>query len=170
MTFKTKNFEIGFGDSSCVDPTEDGVVNDTLAVIDWVKQNLKSRKIYVWAHSLGTGIAVEALAKKPDPSLEYLVLESPFDNINDEVHGYKFLVNLNRFPLADRIVTRLVNDSDVKFPSDYYLPQLKCSTLILHAMDDNTIPFSYGKQVIQGHENFLENSFSYLSYRKQAIF
>jgi hypothetical protein len=45
----------GYGDSSQVEPSEEGVVADTKAVYRWVKSKARGSKIFFWGHSLGTG-------------------------------------------------------------------------------------------------------------------
>lgn len=44
-----------YGDSTGI-PTEDDVVKDALFIFNFIRNNCKSALIYVWGHSLGTGI------------------------------------------------------------------------------------------------------------------
>lgn len=77
---------LGYGDSSDVEPSEDGLVNDAIFMYKWLS-NRTSSKIFVWGHSLGTGISTHALSllKKEGVSPLGLVLECPFTNMMEEV-------------------------------------------------------------------------------------
>lgn len=46
---------LGYGDSSPVAPSEEGVVRDSKAIYEWIKRRSKNTKIFFWGHSLGTG-------------------------------------------------------------------------------------------------------------------
>jgi abhydrolase domain-containing protein 12 len=68
-------------------PTKTGVVTDALGVFDHVKKHSKNSSVVVYGHSLGTAVSCEAVNilcntnKPPDA----LILESPFNNIHEEV-------------------------------------------------------------------------------------
>jgi abhydrolase domain-containing protein 12 len=68
-------------------PTKTGVVTDALKVYDYVKERSGQAKVIVYGHSLGTAVSCEAVSSLCNagnpPSA--LVLESPFNNIHDEV-------------------------------------------------------------------------------------
>lgn len=49
----------GYGDSTGV-PTEAGVVKDLLTLYNFIKSYQKEAKIFLWGHSLGTGISAHA--------------------------------------------------------------------------------------------------------------
>ena len=88
----------GYGDSCSVPPHEKGVVYDALAVYQYITSITKS-PVYLWGHSLGTGVSTHLLSLLSDMSLQgpkALVLESPFNNIRDEIiHHPLSRVNLN---------------------------------------------------------------------------
>lgn len=77
---------LGYGDSTHISPTEPGCVTDAISVIQWVR-NKTNAKIFVWGHSLGTGISSHALdvLSKEKIQIDGLILESPFNNIRCEV-------------------------------------------------------------------------------------
>ena len=80
----------GYADSSPVMPTKTGVVQDALKVFDYVKEHVgnSETRVIVYGHSLGTAVSCEAvnrLCVEGNPP-DALVLESPFNNIHDEVH------------------------------------------------------------------------------------
>lgn len=49
------DFYPGFGDSTKVDPTEEGVLSDVKAVFTYLKAKAGQTPILVYGHSLGTG-------------------------------------------------------------------------------------------------------------------
>lgn len=63
-----------------------GVIKDAITVLQWVK-NMTSSKIFIWGHSLGTGISTHALhiLGLENIHVDGLILESPFNNIRCEV-------------------------------------------------------------------------------------
>lgn len=82
-------FIVGYGDSSDVDPSEEGVVSDSMFMFKWIA-NRTSSKIFVWGHSLGTGISTHSLSllKEEGYKASGLFLESPFNNLKDEISEY----------------------------------------------------------------------------------
>merc|ERR1712215_440749 len=80
----------GFGDSTDTSEDEDTMVKDALVSLNWLRKKVgENCDIYVWAHSLGTGIASNALAKEvkekgDNPQVKGVILEAPFNNFKDE--------------------------------------------------------------------------------------
>ena len=70
-------------------PNETGVVQDAKSVYYWLVSQLDgdSDRIIVWGHSLGSGVAghLVSLLTQEGTGPAGLVLESPFNNIYDEV-------------------------------------------------------------------------------------
>ncbi|XP_046401190.1 lysophosphatidylserine lipase ABHD12 isoform X2 [Ischnura elegans] len=90
-----------YGDSSSVAPSENGVVDDGVCMYNWTKQRTGKAPLFVWGHSLGTGISAHVLAqltrlqmdvRSEDGQQMYipkaLVLESPFNNLRDEIQDH----------------------------------------------------------------------------------
>lgn len=78
---------IAFDYSSPVECSEFGLVNDALAMYSYIK-GVTNSPVYVWGHSLGTGVATHFMSRlvaEGLPQPQALVLESPFSNIRDEV-------------------------------------------------------------------------------------
>lgn len=47
---------LGFGDSSGIPTSEEGVATDVVQLYKWAKEKAgDNSKVYVWGHSLGTG-------------------------------------------------------------------------------------------------------------------
>lgn len=57
----------------------------------WVR-NLTSSNIFVWGHSLGTAISTHTLALLDAENIAPtgLILESPFNNMRDEISEHPF--------------------------------------------------------------------------------
>lgn len=82
----------GYGDSANISPTERGVVYDALAVYQYIT-SISKNPVYLWGHSLGTGVATHLLSLLTDMSLpgpKAVVLESPFNNIREEICAHPF--------------------------------------------------------------------------------
>lgn len=90
----------GYGDSDPVSPTEEGVVLDAIGVFHYIR-NLTTNPIFIWGHSLGTGVATNMLSQlKQNPEMKPrgVILEAPFTNIRDEIRQHPFArVCLNNF-------------------------------------------------------------------------
>ena len=86
----------GFGDSSDTIVTEETLVEDAREAIAWLRDKLnESEQFLVWGHSLGAAIACRAVAEENiennDASgIATLFLESPFNNLHDEVTNVVF--------------------------------------------------------------------------------
>lgn len=80
---------IGYGDSTKVDPTERDVVKDVIFIYNWVAERTGG-KIFVWGHSLGTGLSLHALSILENSNKRPwgLILESPFNNMKNEIQEH----------------------------------------------------------------------------------
>jgi fermentation-respiration switch protein FrsA (DUF1100 family) len=89
----------GYGDSGGK-PTEEGVVADAKAVYNYGKSLDPTKSIYVWGHSMGTGVAARAVAELTDSGQAptALVLEAPFNNLPDVIKNHPFSVPFRFLP------------------------------------------------------------------------
>ena len=80
-----------YGDSSRVRLSEQTVVEDGVAVLSWLEERLGPQppQVLLWGHSLGTAIATQALVRANYSGVAGLVLESPFNTMEDEVKHFK---------------------------------------------------------------------------------
>ena len=143
----------GYADSTKALPNETGVVQDARAVFDWLLSVCDGDpgRIIVWGHSLGTGVAghlVSLLALEGCPPAG-LVLESPFNNIYDEVRNHPMCWVWSKMPWFDWFFTTSLADSDVAFMTDQRIAVIDCPVLILHAEDDAVVPFKLGKALYE---------------------
>uniref|UniRef100_A0A8C4NZ89 AB hydrolase-1 domain-containing protein n=1 Tax=Dicentrarchus labrax TaxID=13489 RepID=A0A8C4NZ89_DICLA len=118
----------GFGDSTG-EPSESGMTSDTFYLYQWVKKRSRGGHVYLWGHSLGS--AVDAL-----------ILEAPYTTIRE-------VVALHPLAKVRPILMKTISDCGYIF---YPLRSLKALTsplLILHAEDDNIVPYHMGLKLYQ---------------------
>ena len=121
----------GYGGSSGV-PSESGLYIDGMAAYDFVRQQ-SSQPIGLYAHSLGSGVAVLLATKR---KIFALVLESPFDSL--------MAVAKRRFPWVP--VSLLLKH---KFQSDLLIGKIDAPILLIHGSDDRVIPIGHGKKLAE---------------------
>ncbi|NWV83588.1 ABD12 lipase, partial [Dasyornis broadbenti] len=157
----------GWGDS-IGSPSERGMTYDALHVFDWIKARSGDNPVYIWGHSLGTGVAtnlVRRLCERETPP-DALILESPFTNIREEARSHPFSVaSTQYFPGFDWFFLDPITTSGIKFANDENVKYISCSLLILHAEDDPVVPFHLGKKLY----NIAATSRSFRDYKVQFV-
>jgi uncharacterized protein len=121
----------GYGGSTGT-PTETGLISDGLASYDYIRAQTDA-PIGLYAHSLGSGVAVPLAASRP---VFAMVLEAPFTSILDVARhrmGWVPLDGLLKHP----------------FRSDLVIGDIATPILILHGTDDRVIPFDLGKRLFE---------------------
>lgn len=138
----------GYGDSSGV-PSEEGVVKDAYFTYKWLKQRTGNAKIFLWGHSLGTGVTTK-LAKilcNEDDVPAGIVLESPFNNMRDAATYHPFSMPFRMLPWFDWVFLKSLGDQGIYFKSDESILSVTPYIMILHAEDDLIVPFDLGKKL-----------------------
>lgn len=142
----------GYADSmSHLSPTETGVVRDARAVYDYVFDRVKNSKLLVWGHSLGTAVSAHLVAdlcqqaKRPCG----LVLESPFNNIFDEVRNHPLAWAWRKMPWFDWFFSAPLAANDVGFVTDQRVEVIDVPILMFHAEDDLVVPFKLGRALYE---------------------
>uniref|UniRef100_A0A182W296 Serine aminopeptidase S33 domain-containing protein n=1 Tax=Anopheles minimus TaxID=112268 RepID=A0A182W296_9DIPT len=152
QTLRALNYHViamdyrGYGDSANVSPTERGVVYDALAVYQYITSITKN-PVYLWGHSLGTGVSTHLLSLLTEMSLpgpRALVLESPFNNIKEEICAHPFSKLYRHLPWFDILISRPMYNNMLRFESDQHIAEFRQPVLILHAEDDLVVPFELG--------------------------
>lgn len=139
----------GFGDSASIQPTEEGVVRDAIAVYNYVRSCTKN-PIYLWGHSLGSGIATHMMAhlnRHNIPAPKAVVLESPFNNMDSEIRYHPMSRLFRNLPWFDYMISRPMYSNHLRFQSDQHIGEFREPVLIMHAEDDLVIPFELGYRV-----------------------
>ncbi|XP_046752253.1 lysophosphatidylserine lipase ABHD12 isoform X3 [Diprion similis] len=149
-----------YGDSDDVDLSETGVVADSKYMLEWLIKKVKnSAPIYVWGHSLGTGVASHVLALMAAEGVHIagLFLEAPFNNIADELSEHPFAQLFKHLPWFHWMIVQPFYDNELRFESDKHITKIECPIMILHAQDDGVIPFFLGeklyKAALESHGN-----------------
>jgi abhydrolase domain-containing protein 12 len=141
----------GYGDSSGTS-SEDGLVEDAHFIYNYVREKAPNAKIWVWGHSMGTGVSAKFVAELSDKGIAPYgtILESPFNNIYDAVKNHPFSKPwLFLGKLFDKIMIDRWVESGLKMESDKSIQRFKCPVLILHAADDHIIPINLGKKLAE---------------------
>ncbi|XP_023324769.1 monoacylglycerol lipase ABHD12 [Eurytemora carolleeae] len=137
----------GYADSTQIAPNETAVVNDAKAVYEWIRGKVGTSRLIVWGHSLGTAVSSHLVSdlclegNRPDG----LILESPFNNIFDEVRNHPMAWVWRKMPYFDWFFTSALEKNDLGFVSDQRISVVDIPILILHAKDDAVVPFLLGK-------------------------
>ncbi|TKC51076.1 hypothetical protein EI555_007005 [Monodon monoceros] len=155
----------GWGDSVGT-PSERGMTYDALHVFDWIKARSGDNPVYIWGHSLGTGVAtnlVRRLCERETPP-DALILESPFTNIREEAKSHPFSI-YRYFPGFDWFFLDPITSSGIQFANDENVKHISCSLLILHAEDDPVVPFQLGRKLY----NIAAPSRSFRDFKVQFI-
>eukprot|EP00066_Takifugu_rubripes_P009326 XP_003976169.2 PREDICTED: monoacylglycerol lipase ABHD12 [Takifugu rubripes] len=171
----------GWGDSDGA-PSEGGMTSDALFMYDWLKHQLDDKtSLYIWGHSLGTGVAtnlVRRLCDRGSPP-DALILESPFTNIREEARSHPFSTVYRYLPGFDWFFLDAITANNIRFASDENVNHISCPLLILHAEDDNVVPFHLGKKLylkaaqsksLSGHKVQFVPFPSSLAYRHKFIY
>jgi fermentation-respiration switch protein FrsA (DUF1100 family) len=120
----------GYGGSSGR-PTEEGLVNDTLAAYAFARARYQPARIVVWGESLGSGVAVALAAEHP---VGHVVLEAPFTSAADVGAGHYWFVP----------VRLLMKD---QFRSDLRIGKVTAPVLVLHGDRDYVVPIALGERL-----------------------
>lgn len=141
----------GYADSSPVQPNEPGVVHDAKIVYRYLRERIGSSPLFVWGHSLGTGVSTHAVG---DLCLEgdrpaALVLESPFNNIKDEIKFHPLSSIFRKMPKFEWLFLNPLAKSGIDFRSDDHIAHVQAPVLILHAEDDLVVPYTLGRKLYE---------------------
>jgi len=154
----------GYGDSTG-SPTEAGLVHDALVVYRWILERRAHSPVFLWGHSLGTGVACHLGRKifeqidggeKGMKAPKGVVLESPFSNLKDEVREHKFAKPFRRLPYFEAVFLGAFDRVNLHFQSDIHVRFIRAPILFLHADDDHVIPYHLAQRLYQASKR-MEN-------------
>ena len=107
----------GYGDSSGTPWGEEDLVQDGFAVYEWTRRQFPDKELFVWGHSLGTGVSthlvqhIEAAGLKVDG----LILDSPFSDLDDAMRSHPLLSPLHFVPGFTETVATAMKIMQVRF-------------------------------------------------------
>lgn len=149
----------GFGDSTGW-PSETGLLNDSLCVLEWVQRSTsKDAKVLFWGHSLGAAIASLAARKsfeKCDKNnigctkIDGLILEGGFTNVRKGAADNSFILQLMNFYskfVLEKALDLAFTLGRTSLATDQNLPYIKCPIMLLYAEDDDIIPCKHGEEL-----------------------
>ncbi|XP_054651889.1 lysophosphatidylserine lipase ABHD12-like isoform X2 [Dunckerocampus dactyliophorus] len=140
----------GFGDSTG-QPSESGLTTDALYLYEWVKRHSGGSLVCMWGHSLGSGVATNAAVKVQErgSSLDALILEAPFTRIGEVVAVYPLTKLYTFLPGFEDFLWDTLEANNLVFANDDNVKALTCPLLILHAEDDDIVPYHMGQKLYQ---------------------
>ncbi|XP_059045899.1 lysophosphatidylserine lipase ABHD12-like [Achroia grisella] len=166
MDYHTIAFDYrGYGDSTKVMPSENGVVEDALVVYEWLQSTIEKAvlkpAVFVWGHSLGTGISSHMLGKLEPlsrtllerqtslPPPKGLILEAPFNNLADEVKYHPLGKLVRWLPYHEAsFCAPFRRAAEPAFRTDEHLEDARrLPVLLLHARDDLVVPVIVGRKL-----------------------
>lgn len=141
----------GFGDSEGK-PSELGLIQDGLSAWQWIRSQSPEAPLYIWGHSLGSGVAggvAKALCDEGSPP-SGVILEAPFNNVWEGAIKHPITVPFRFLPYYNETVLDEVKEV---FRTDKRLADVYCPILILHDHDDEIISFELGKKLYETAKN-----------------
>ena len=117
-------------------PSEDGLLADGRAAMDWVTARDDVVDVVLFGESLGAGVAIGVAAPRP-PAREpaALVLRSPFTSVVDVARAH-----------YGPVPTWLVWD---RFPSEERITDVSAPVLVLGTEDDEVVPVALSRRLAE---------------------
>jgi pimeloyl-ACP methyl ester carboxylesterase len=113
-----------YGDSSRTVLSEQSVVEDGAAALVWIEHQVPAgTRLVLWGHSLGTAVATRVLATAGTAAVSGLVLESPFNTMEDEVKTFR-LARLAAW-LGGLDIGQELRQAGLGFRTEDWLPQVR---------------------------------------------
>jgi fermentation-respiration switch protein FrsA (DUF1100 family) len=112
-------------------PSEQGLIADAEAAYAFAVAHYPAQQIVLWGESLGSGVAVALAAEKP---VGRVILEAPFTSalaVGEQRYWY--------------LPVRLLMQD--QFRSDERIGKVTAPLLILHGVQDRTIPYAMGEHL-----------------------
>lgn len=138
----------GYGDSDG-EATEKNMVADAVFVYRWTKSLAKTSLVFLWGHSLGSSVAVQAAELLSDAPPDGIVLEGAFNNLNEVIDVYLLTLPYRPFPFLMWIFHNALSRMDVHFKTDQHITRVACPILMLHAEDDMVIPVHLARALFE---------------------
>lgn len=140
----------GFGDSTG-EPSEDGLTSDALYLYHWVKKQSRGGPVCLWGHSLGSGVATNTAVKVKEQgsAVDALILDGAFTRIGEVVANHRLTKMYMFLPGFQSLLSHILEMNNIEFANDKNLKTLTSPLLILHAEDDNIVPYHMGQKLYE---------------------
>ncbi|XP_059209174.1 lysophosphatidylserine lipase ABHD12-like [Centropristis striata] len=135
----------GFGDSTG-EPSEAGLTRDALYLYHWAKKQSRGGLVCLWGHSLGSGVATNTAVKvqQQGSAVDALILEGAFTTIGEVVVVHPLTKMYMFLPGFESLLWKIFERNNVVFPNNENLKTLTSPLLLLHAEDDDIVPYHMG--------------------------
>ena len=151
---KERNYHVvtfdyrGFGDSNCT-ASEEGLMEDSLLVWQWIRGHAPEAEIYIWGHSLGASACTHLTARLASDNISPsgILLDAPFTNITEAAESHPF--GLPFWILGPYFRYFMLSNLYETHKSVDRLPKITCPILIMHGQNDIIIPFRLGKKMYE---------------------
>jgi len=137
----------GYGDSSG-EPSHKKVVQDVISAFKHLCE-ISPGPHLIYAHSLGTSIAVEANQKLCSQNSEFapdgIILDAPLYSVRQEILDYpygKLMQKIYTKKLFTKIVDYHLTREEIRFDTFKQILEIKNPILLLQAEDDNVGKFT----------------------------
>lgn len=140
----------GFGDSSG-EPSEAGLTADALYLYRWAKQHSGGGRVYLWGHSLGTGVATNAALRSQEEGsvVDAVILEAPYTSIWKATECHVLAKMFSILPGVKSLLLQTLERNKLSLANDDNLKTLESPLLVLHAEDDGILPYHMGQELYQ---------------------
>ncbi|XP_044750737.1 lysophosphatidylserine lipase ABHD12-like [Coccinella septempunctata] len=138
-----------FGDSSKAILSEYGLVRDCVHIFKWLR-NRTSSSIYVWGQSLGSALCIETvyMLNKENIIPKGMILEASFTTLREAVLDSPVGRIFSWVPWFSSLLDGYESNGFV-FKSSIHLTEIRCPVMIMHAVDDEVIPFNQGMKLYE---------------------
>ncbi|XP_034530973.1 lysophosphatidylserine lipase ABHD12-like [Notolabrus celidotus] len=140
----------GFGDSTG-EPSEAGLTRDALYLYEWAKKQSGGGLVCLWGHSLGSGVATNTAVKVQEQgsSVDAVILEAPYTRIGEVVRIHPLAQMYMFLPGFESLIWSILEKNNIVFANDENLKTVTSPLLVLHAEDDNIVPYHMGLKLYQ---------------------
>ncbi|XP_029899901.1 lysophosphatidylserine lipase ABHD12-like [Myripristis murdjan] len=140
----------GFGDSSG-EPSEAGLTADALYLHQWVKTHSRGSRVCLWGHSLGSGVATNTALKVQEQgsAVDAVILEAPYTSIGEVVTNHPLTKIFKFLPGFESLLWNIMEMNNIVFANDKNLKTLMSPLLVLHAEDDDIVPYHMGLKLYE---------------------
>lgn len=117
----------------------------------WTILQYPRRPVFLWAHSLGTGVSVRLVQaiEQAGNTVDGLVLDSPYSSISDVMRLSPLLQAFHQVPSFTESLLEALEEVHVTLNSSDRIRTTKVPLLILHAEDDWVVPVSLGRKLFE---------------------
>ncbi|XP_049337455.1 lysophosphatidylserine lipase ABHD12 isoform X2 [Astyanax mexicanus] len=137
----------GFGDSTG-EPTEKGLLTDSLYLYHWVKARSEHSLVIMWGHSIGTLVTTNTAMKLQEQGnpVDAVIIEGSFTDSIRKRPGHPFDWFYWRFPYIQYYILG-PKESKRSASNEDNLKKMKTPLLMLHAEDDKGTPFTMAQEL-----------------------